>query len=145
MKTELTLIKVFFVLTTIFLAISCVKDKVDNIEPNCISLQEGLLNNEVSSLNSQISILTQDLKPHPTESDKEGHLNNFTILITRLNKCEELNAMLSCYGCIETDPPQSEILITINSNGNQIQKVLDFTTSRDKILMFSGIHNYNKK
>jgi hypothetical protein len=62
-------------------------------------------------------------------------------LVNRINsKCENISAELICYACIETYPPQSEILLTTDSVGASINRTIDILTpSKDK-LSFVRIH-----
>lgn len=134
----LGLIAIIFIL----IPMSC-EDK-NNIKINCKNLKNGILNQDEAQIRSEISMLTQDLKPNPTPNDEWGHLRNFELLIDRLNQCDEINAVSFCYCCIETNPPQSEILITTYANSLQIQKIFDISTSKDTVLVYSGIHDtYN--
>ena len=130
------------VILTILVTMSC--EKTNNFDINCKRLKKGILNQDESAIKSEISILTQDLSPNLTTDDEWGHIKNFELLIDRLNQCGEINAELFCYCCIKTYPPQSEILIKINSNGQQIQKIFDILTSKDRILVYLGMHDaYN--
>jgi hypothetical protein len=144
MKIKETLMKIgLVILVTIFLSVSCAKN--GSFKSNCQSLEEGILNDDESAIKSEMSILTKDLKPHPTTDDEWGHLNNFKLLIERLNQCKEINAALLGYCGIDTYPPQSEILITTYSNGQQIQKIFDIVTSKDTVLVYSGMHDTRNK
>lgn len=48
------------------------------------------------------------------------------------------SAEILCNSCIETLPPQSEILVQFNSNGQVVEKTMDILMSEP--LKFSGYH-----
>jgi len=130
------------IIITVSVTMSC--EKTNNSIINCKNLKNAILNQDESAIKSEISLLTLDLKPNPTTNDEWGHLENFELLIDRLNQCNEINAELFCYCCIYTYPPQSEILIKTYSNGQQIQKIFDILTSKDQNLVFLSMHDaYN--
>lgn len=141
MKTILMILRLV-VIITVSVIMSC--EKRNDFDINCKSLKKGILNNDESAIKSEISLLIKDLKPEPTTDDEWGHLNNFELLIDRINQCGEISAELFCYCCIKTYPPQSEILITTCSNGQKIQKIFDFMTSNDRNLVYLRMHDaYN--
>jgi hypothetical protein len=121
------------------LTLSC--DKEPDFDLNCHNLKEGIVHLDEPAIKAEISKLTQDLKPNPTAGDEYGHLKNFDLLVRRLNQCGEINAELSCYCCIYTYPPQSEILITTSFNEEKIHKIFDILTSKDTILVFLRMHD----
>ena len=89
----------------------------------------------------EINKLVTDLEPVPTDNDPYGHEENIDTLVERLNaQCDSLSAELSCYACIETNPPQTEILLTTDSSGTMITRVIDILTSADANLETIRIH-----
>ncbi len=90
---------------------------------------------------SEINKLVNDLEPEKTDSDHIGHKQNLDLLIKRLNtQCDNMTAEFICYACIETNPPQSEILVTTDSVGTAVKRVVDILTPDDDILYCVSVH-----
>ena len=139
MRTNIFLLLIVFLL---FL-ISCEKeDKIVN--PDCANFTEALIYLNSDSVKKVIDKLTIDLNPDVKEDDNWGQRENISLLIERLNsQCENISANLSCYACIYTLPPQSEIIISIDSARVQIKRVVDILTPKDNILKYMNVHEYN--
>ena len=122
--------------------ISVCDDSVRNevIEVNCGNLKTGLIIKDQEKIGIEMDKLTENLPPDPTKNDPIGHSENLTIITQSLHSCDGLEAEISCYACVETYPPQSEITIQMNSSGTKIERIIDISTPSDKILKFSGIH-----
>lgn len=135
------------ILTSIFtiLLISC--SKKDNDDENqmlidCTHFRVALLNFDSEQLNIEVNKLTSDLFPNPDINDRIGHLQNLNILIERLNsECTDIIATKECYACIETNPPQSEIKVKLDSFGIQVDRIIDIHTPDDDILKSSSVHS----
>lgn len=130
-----------------FLVSSCNKivDSVDNnwIAIDCNNLKTGIIEQDSEIVKSEINKLVSDLVPVITENDKIGHKKNINLLIERLNtQCNNISAELICYACIKTNPPQSEILVTTDSTGIEIKRVIDIMTPENAKLNCRGIHEY---
>lgn len=124
-------------------------DKVDDESDNdlenldCDNLKTGIINMDSDIVKYEINKLLIDLEPVKTDTDPIGHKENLNILIERLNtKCDNMTAEFICYACIYTNPPQSEILVTTDSVGTSINRVLDILTPDDDILYFLRIHSW---
>jgi hypothetical protein len=118
---------------------SCSKeDAADNLD--CRILQAGIINYDLEIVRVELAKLTGDLYPSPSLNDEIGHENNFNILIDRLNNCERITATSFCYACIKTLPAQSEILVTTDSSGQSISRIIDIITAENNTLKFSGVH-----
>jgi hypothetical protein len=130
------------VLIMIFLSLlSCEqKDDSSSLKMNCDNLKNGIVNTDNSLIIAEISKLTADLNPDPSAADPLGHADNFDLLTGRINECDGIVAELTCYGCIKTLPPISEILIKTDSSGVQIQRSIDIKTSEQSNLEILGIH-----
>jgi len=122
--------------------ISVCDDSVRNevIEINCSNLKTGLIIKNQEKIGIEMDKLTENLPPDPTKSDPIGHSENLTIITQSIHSCDELEAEIFCYACVETNPPQSEIMIQMDSAGVKIERIIDISTPSDKILKFSGIH-----
>jgi hypothetical protein len=132
-----------FIIILMTLLIGCSKnDNNDELfEIDCDELKAALVNFNSEQLNFEINKLTQDLLPIPTQSDNIGHFKNLNTLVDRINSnCPEIIATKECYGCIETNPVQSEIKVMLDSLGNQIERIIDISTPYDGILISLGTH-----
>ena len=132
-------IQLLFILCGLINLLSCDKsNEVKNID--CSILTEALLNIDDEKFKSEINKLMIDLKPIAQENDIMGHKENFKKLITRLNsQCGNIEINLICYSCIKTEPPQSEIDITIDSSGVEVSRIIHIWTSRSEALVFNEI------
>ncbi|MEA1881317.1 MAG: hypothetical protein U9N31_02815 [Candidatus Marinimicrobia bacterium] len=110
------------------------------IEVNCGNLRTGLIYKDREKIGIEIDKMTDDLPPNPTKNDPIGHSENLTIITQSIHSCDVLEAEIFCYACVETNPPQSEIMIKMDSAGVKIERIIDISTPSDKILKFSGIH-----
>jgi hypothetical protein len=130
---------VFFTLPFI---ISVCDDSVRNevIEVNCGNLKTGLIIKDQEKIGIEMNKLTENLPPDPTKNDPIGHSENLTIITQIIHSCDGLEAEIFCYACVETNPPQSEITIQMDSVSVKIERIIDISTPSDKILKFSGIH-----
>ena len=122
--------------------ISVCDDSVRNevIEVNCGNLKTGLIIKELEKIGIEMDKLTENLPPDPTKNDPIGHSENLTIITQSIHSCDGLEAEIFCYACVETNPPQSEITIQMDSVSVKIERIIDISTPSDKILKFSGIH-----
>jgi hypothetical protein len=108
---------------------------------DCDKLKIGIMSTDSKIVKLEINKLVTDLKPIKTSNDNIGQKENVDIVINRLNTlCNELNAELMCYACIETLPVQSEILLSMDSIGTTISRVIDIWTPENSILNFIRIH-----
>jgi hypothetical protein len=138
MKKSIVLPVVFFVFC--FLN-SCEKGRNNGVfNMDCNKLKAGLILYQDSIVNVEISKLNKDLNPKITNADVYGHGNNFEILISRVNTCEDIFAESFCYACIKTNPPQSEILVNTDSSGVSVSRIIDIVTPSDGKLSFRTIH-----
>lgn len=118
---------------------ACEKDKVGNLD--CLNFQTGIVERNEAVISDEIEKLTPDLEPLPTPEDLIGHMANLNTLVDRINyDCEEINASILCYACIETYPLQSEIEVEFNYENTTIRIILDIITSESDILRYGGMH-----
>lgn len=103
--------------------ISCQKGLADD-EPgnpdlaiNCDLLKQGLLDNDVSMVDSSLGNLLN------TDYTEE----NMSKLADTISKNCDIKAELICFECIETLPAQSAMTLAFLSNGDSTTKELDFT------------------
>ena len=143
-KIEMRITNFIIILVFIVCVSSCDKavDPDGDLEKiNCDSLKTGIINMDSRIVKSEVNKLVTDLKPTVTASDRFGHKENLSILISRLNtQCISIDAELICYACIESNPPQSEILVVTDSVGFPIKRVIDIFTPADSNLSCVRIH-----
>ena len=108
---------------------------------NCENLKEGIIYLNTQLVTTEINKLTIDLEPKVNQNDEFGHRENLNILINLLNSnCDSINFELICYACIETLPLQSEILVSIDSVGTIVKRVVDILTPNTDVLNCIRIH-----
>lgn len=134
-----------FILIFILCISSCRKILDNPVEVlatiNCENLQVGIINMDSRIVKSEINKIATHLEPLKTESDGIGHRENIKALVDHLNsQCSNIKAELLCYACIKTLPPQSEILLTTDSAGVAIKRVIDILTPADSSLSCLRIH-----
>ncbi len=84
---------------------------------NCDLLKQGLLDNDVSMVDSSLGNLLN------TDYTEE----NMSKLADTISKNCDIKAILICFECIETLPAQSAMTLAFLSNGDSTTKELDFT------------------
>jgi hypothetical protein len=121
---------------------SCEKEN-QTTKDECRDFKEALIYFQSDNVKSFIDPLTTDLQPNISENDQFGHQENIELLIERLNQhCNNIAASMSCYSCIYTSPPQSEIVISTDSSGILVTRAIDLLTSKDEALQYMNIHEY---
>ena len=110
---------------------------------DCENLKTGIIELNSEIVISEINKLVTDLYPAITNDDQFGQKENINLLIERVNsQCENINAELLCYACIETNPPQSEILLETEFDGAAIKRVIDISTPGNARLCCVRLHEY---
>lgn len=100
----------------------------------CSKLAGALMANEEDNVKVQIHNLLN------AQGDINALEESFEKLIEQIDSCPTLQVTYSCFGCIYTGPPQSEIRVTVNQNNQTISRVIDLS-NRDTGLIFVGIHD----
>ena len=104
-------------------------------------LQTGLIESNSEMVCNEISKLLFDLKPRLVAEDQFGHGHNLNRLVERINNYNDLvHARLLCYACIETNPPQSELILTTDTSGVELARILDISTPDDDLLTCIRLH-----
>lgn len=135
----LCMMKRLLVYILLLILFACEKDEVGHL--NCINFKEAIVNEDETMIRSEIENLTSDLYPVPTPEDNIGHMLNLHTLVDRIySDCNDINATIICYACINTYPPGSEISIAFEYENTQIEKTIDIFTSGDDLLHYAGIH-----
>ncbi|MEJ2545859.1 MAG: hypothetical protein P8Y99_17490 [Calditrichaceae bacterium] len=123
------------------------KKSVDNLDgweiPDCINLKMAIIDLNSDMVKIEINKMLTDLEPNRTKDDEWGHEKNLDILVNRLNSnCDSINASLFCYCCNKSLPPQSIIILSVDSSRTIITRSLDIWTPDDDILQCTEIHKY---
>ncbi len=135
-----------FVFILALTLVSCdSKEENNHLIPkiDCDEFVSGLLTYDNEKLKTEFIKITIDLEPENTVDDQFGHLENFQVIIDQLNMCDLIFTQLLCYACIKTNPPQTELLITIDSSGHSVKRVIDLLTPSDNIISFIRVHEYH--
>ncbi len=120
-------------ISVFFLLLSCKQD----VE-TCESLRAHLIAFDVSEVKSDLDVWLNELVPD--QEDPAIHLQNLNAFIQRLENDCMLEGNIVCFACIETNPPQSEIRIVLDSSGYQTHRILDIMTPSDKVMTIRDIH-----
>lgn len=141
------MIKYSYIIFIAFLVQSCdnVIDGTDKewLKFKCSDFKVGIEKMDLDIVKFEINKLVKDLKPKVTTRDKFGQKENINLLIERLSTlCNDINTELLCYACIETNPPQSEILVIVDSSGTSVNRVIDIMSPADSNMFCVGIHDY---
>jgi hypothetical protein len=110
---------------------------------DCNELLSGLLAYDNEKIKKEFDKITSEFNPTPDTDDQIGHKDNFQELNTQLSKCDLISSELLCYACIETYPAQTEILISIDSSGRTVKRIVDVLTPDDNSLSFHRVHEYH--
>lgn len=113
----------------------------EEAKADCASLRTGIIEMDPDIVIPEINKLVTDLEPASTDNDQLGHKENIDILVERLNtQCDSISAELLCYACIYTNPPQSEIILTTDSSGTMVTRIVDILTPNHANLECIRIH-----
>lgn len=136
------LFRIFFSSFLILLIASCKDERlIESVD--CENFTNAAINYNSDLLEIEVNKLTGDLKPQITENYSFGHKDNLDKLMERLNSaCDNIEVQLGCYACIYTLPPQSELIVTLDSADTKIKRVIDISTPKDDILKYVRIHEY---
>ncbi|MBK8809035.1 MAG: hypothetical protein IPO21_21355 [Bacteroidales bacterium] len=140
--------KYLIILTLITLSIgfvSCQKHVASSgNQLDSTNLANALLQCDPVALEKEIKKLSFDLVPFPSDSNPSGQSENIAILLERITKCKNIISVeIQCFACLKTYPPQTEILVSIDSAGHMEQRILDIATPKDNILSFANVHKAN--
>lgn len=107
---------------------------------SCSGLANALYENDVDKVGTEINAFLQQFNASPTSEDEYGHSKTFKALVEEINACPSLQVNSSCYNCIYTLPPQSEIAISVSDNGQEISRTIDLGYKNGK-LVFVRMHD----
>ncbi len=105
--------------------------KVDN----CEDLKQGIILDSFLLVKSAINNYIDKL---PSNLHTPDDLTRLTEYISKY--CT--SAVVFCYGCIYSFPPQSEIVISVDSAGTIIKRVIDITGHPNEKMRFRNMHEF---
>ena len=112
---------------------SCKKESSDN---NCKGdLKDGIAANDINKVKATVNSAISQLQ------NKEHTSSNLLSLATLLSAGCNIKAEVICFGCIDTNPPQSEIRFSFNLRGSTFTKVIDITHSPSNMMVFRNMHD----
>ena len=117
------------------------QDEPADPSTDCEKLITGLENLDEIDVASEINFLCEDFVPAPSSNDSIGHEANLQAFTRRINsECGNIEAQVLGYATIKTNPPKSEVQLTIFTVDNTFERVLDLNTPEDNVLTFGGLH-----
>lgn len=127
------------VLSGFLLLSGCKKERTGSL--NCEKLRAGLLANDPEAVRAEIEGFTYALRPDPAASDLYGQRLNIEKLAQALKDECGFSVALGCYNCIKTNPPQTEIYISLTNGATTVHKVIDLSYTNSKRIVFAGMHD----
>jgi hypothetical protein len=124
--------KAMIALGLMLVAASC----EDEIDRPCASLTAGLIALDETAVRNDIDgwLAAYDA------SNANGHEDNIAAWVQSLRDECGFDATLTCVSCIETFPPQSEVLIRLDSSGVTVDRTLDIFMPDEGPMTFRAIH-----
>ncbi len=104
-------------------------------------LCEAIIYNDVEYVRDKLDHIMDGLNPVYGNGDPIGHYDNLHIVTGELSRDDCLYASILCYACIESYPPQSEILIQIDDGEYLYEKVIDIAMPLESEMYFVGMHD----
>jgi hypothetical protein len=108
--------------------VTACKKELNNSD--CDGLRDGLLKNDVKLVTKNIGSLLS--------SYSEGNLDLLANEIT--DRCN-IPATVDCFNCIETNPPQTEIIFSLVQQGGTVQKRLDISYTSNNKMVLLNVHD----
>jgi len=120
----------------LFLFTSCNTEDDDSLNKTvvCSKLADALVVNNSEKVQAEIKKLID------AQSAVNGLKESFDKLIVQIESCPDMQVIDSCFGCIETNPPQSEIRVAITVNSQISNKTIDLL-HKDNTLTFYNLHD----
>lgn len=115
-------------------------DETDNFI--CVEFKDEViaLDPDPVQATNYVNALLSPLFPYPTFEDPTGHEANLILFADRLEQHCNVDVTIECYGCIETFPVQSHVLVKLDSAGVIVNRTLDIRTPADTVMTLQGIH-----
>lgn len=130
-----------FLILIMILDTSCDKEDELSLEYNidCSSLSVGLLEKDLKKVESEINQIIENINSSASRNNIERHKADLEGLVEQINKCKTIQVVNTCFQCIYTNPPQTEINMIIVEDGHTSYRTIDLL-SRDNKFVFVGVH-----
>jgi len=113
----------------IFLSLCCRKANLTDKE--CRNFKEGIEANDKDRVVKAVD--------HLLKKYSEENLNKFASSLS--SECN-INATVLCFGCIDTNPEQSEIAVIFTESSVVVRRILDVSYDNKNKMSIVAIHDY---
>jgi hypothetical protein len=103
---------------------------------NCERLKNAMVKHDVDEARAAITAFIAALY---SDVYTEANINELMRFIE--NSCGSIDADLFCFSCIDTLPPQTEIILRLKMGSVTIVKVIDLTYTPANKIRFANMHN----
>jgi hypothetical protein len=132
-------IKIYFLLLVFSMTVFSIGCN-DTIAEPCEKLKEGLIMLDEEQTLPILNQMLDEYDPSPGASDLIGHEANLAAFVEKLESDCGIDALLECYGCVETFPVISHVRMSLDSSGVLVDRTIDIRTPSDGKLLATGIH-----
>lgn len=116
-------------------------EKVDpRIALNCSDLASAIAEKDIEKLRVVLLPFLNQFEANPSEMDSYGHHEAYRRLVEEIDHCTDLKVVFSCYYCILTGIPISEIAISIEGNDHEQVIAIHLIPKEDGSILV-GFHN----
>ncbi len=128
----------FTLLSLIFFS-ACEKEALITLDDEqSEELCQAILDEDMAQVEEIFNSLVADLEPASLAGDR-AHEDNVDTLIDRLNSANCLSVTNFCFACGLSLPPFTSINLDIDFNGQQVSKILRFSTPSDDLMVFWSV------
>ena len=104
-------------------------------------LCEAISYNDDHFVRDHIDDILDNMPPLPEFDDPLGHFYNLESLAIEISKDRCADAVIVCYACIETFPPQSELHVIIDDGRYYVEKYIIIATPPESEMYFIGMYD----
>jgi hypothetical protein len=103
---------------------------------HCANLAQHYTYKDYEPLKAAYDVLLQQYPPLPaTTEDMYGHRQNTAAFLKALNaECPDIQFVLGCYACMESYPPQSYVLVLLDSLDQPVQRRFNIFVPPDSFM-----------
>jgi hypothetical protein len=112
----------------VLLLVSCRKGTINNKE--CETFKDAIEKGDKQRVSKAVRHLLTDYSS-----------DNLTNFASSLSSACNTTAKVICYGCIDTNPEQSEIRVSFTSSTGVVSKILDLSYDDNHRMIIVGIHD----
>ncbi|MCC9168826.1 hypothetical protein [Pontibacter harenae] len=99
---------------------------------NCSKLANALRTNESDKVEDEINQLLRDIDGNSVKGQEE----TLKAFVEHFESCSTIDVIDSCFGCIFTNPAQSEIRVTVSGSNQETNKCIDLQHKDSKLIFF---------